>query len=276
MFYNSMPLSLRLALPAAKGYYVLSTQTNQKQNIFLLFSTFTPYKETLFNALKNLPKSCSLDIYFHHHNIKIFETLIREQAAYYNKFIILPEIHPNTLNILSKLDAKNTYLLDIGFKEYRESYPGIFQNFEKDIYSILVSSRDLIAKYKRLFLIYPDTLRTTDIISGFNKFAKKKIIDTGVKSDIGNDIQKQDAFIVIDDNHLVDIIKIAKEKKWKPGKDLGVLSYNETNLKSIIADGITTITTDFYAMGKTMAKMVSIGTQGIIENPFIMIDRGSF
>lgn len=139
-----------------------------------------------------------------------------------------------------------------------------------------VSSGNLISKCKRLFLIYPDTLRTRDIIAGFNEFSKKKMIDTGIKSDIGNDVQKQDAFIVIDDNHLVDIIKVAKEKKWKLGKDLGVMSYNETNLKSIIAEGITTITTDFYAMGKTMAEMVSTGTQGVIENPFIMIDRGSF
>lgn len=275
--YNDLRASGIIDSIPGKGYHVLSTQTNFKHNIFLFFSTFTPYKETLFNALlKNLPKTCSIDIYFHYHNIKMFETLIREQVGYYNKFIIMPEVHQNTLNILSKLDPKNTYLLDVGLKEFKEHYSGVFQNFEKDIYSILISSQDLISKYKRLFLVYPDTVRTRDIISGFNKFAKKKIIYTEVKNSISNDIEKHDAFIVIDDNHLVDIIKVAKEKKWTLGKDLGVMSYNETNLKSVIADGITTITTDFLMMGKTMAEMVTTGKRGIIENPFIMIDRGSF
>jgi hypothetical protein len=47
-------------------------------------------------------------------------------------------------------------------------------------------------------------------------------------------------------------------------------------LKSVIADGITTITTDFEAMGKTMANMVVTGNREIVENPFIFIDRHSF
>jgi DNA-binding LacI/PurR family transcriptional regulator len=243
-----------------------------------LFSTFTPYKETLFNALLNhLPKTSSLDIYFHYHSIKMFETLIKEQAAYYNTYIIMPEVNADTPSILSRLDPKNTYLLDVGYKEYKKLYPGVYQNFEKDIYSILMDSQHLVAKYKRLFLIFPDSLRTRDIISGFNKFSKKNIIHTEVKNRIAADqIQKDDAFIVIDDNDLVKIIQAAKQKKWKLGQDIGIISYNETNLKSVIADGITTITTDFAAMGKTIAEMAVSGKGEIVENAFIMIDRKSF
>jgi DNA-binding transcriptional regulator YhcF (GntR family) len=276
--YNDLRASGIIDSIPGKGYYVSSTETRQKQNIFLLFSTFTPYKETLFNALLNhLPKTSSLDIYFHYHSIKMFETLIKEQAAYYNTFIIMPEVNADTPSILSKLDPKNTYLLDVGYKEYKKLYPGVYQNFEKDIYSILVDSPHLVAKYKRLFLIFPDSLRTRDIISGFNKFSKKNIIYTEVRSRVAADqIQKDDAFIVIDDNDLVEIIKAAKQKKWKLGQDIGVISYNETNLKSVIADGITTITTDFAAMGKTIAEMAVSGKGEIVENAFIMIDRKSF
>ncbi len=276
--YNDLRASGIVDSIPGKGYFVSSTQTRQKQNIFLLFSTFTPYKETLFNALLNhLPKTSSLDIYFHYHSIKMFETLIKEQAAYYNTYIIMPEVNADTPSILSKLDPKNTYLLDVGYKEYKKLYPGVYQNFEKDIYSILLDSQNLMAKYKRLFLIFPDSLRTRDIISGFNKFSKKNIIYTEVKNTVAAEqIQKDDAFIVIDDNHLVEIIKAARQRKWKLGQDIGVISYNETNLKSIIADGITTITTDFSAMGKIIAEMAVSGKGEIIENAFIMIDRKSF
>jgi DNA-binding LacI/PurR family transcriptional regulator len=207
----------------------------------------------------------------------MFETLIKEQAAYYNTYIIMPEVNADTPSILSRLDPKNTYLLDVGYKEYKKLYPGVYQNFEKDIYSILMDSQHLVAKYKRLFLIFPDSLRTRDIISGFNKFSKKNIIHTEVKNRIAADqIQKDDAFIVIDDNDLVKIIQAAKQKKWKLGQDIGIISYNETNLKSVIADGITTITTDFAAMGKTIAEMAVSGKGEIVENAFIMIDRKSF
>ena len=276
--YNDLRASGIIDSIPGKGYFVLSTDIKQNKRIFLLFSTFTPYKETVFNALLNsLPKTCTLDIYFHHHSIKMFDNLVREQAGYYNTFIIMPEVNNDTLGILSKLDKKHTFLLDVGFKEYKKDYPGVYQNFEKDIYSILLSNRHLVTKYKRLFLLFPEEIRTRDIITGFKKFSKTHVITTGIKNRFDpENVEKKDAFIVIDDNHLVEIIKFARENKWQLGKDIGIISYNETSLKSVIADGITTITTDFEAMGKTMAQMVISGKREVIENPFIMIDRKSF
>jgi len=276
--YNDLRASGVIDSIPGKGYYVLSTDIRQNKRIFLLFSTFTPYKETLFNALlDHLPKSCMLDIFFHHHSIKMFESLIREQAVYYNTFIIMPEIASETLSILSKLDQKNTFLLDVGYKEYRKLYPGIYQNFEKDIYSILESNKALLDKYQRLFLVFPENLRTRDIINGFNKFTRSHTQSAGIKKAIDPaDVREKDAYIVIDDNHLVDLVKLARSRRWKLGSDIGVISYNETNLKSVIGDGITTITTDFEAMGRSMAEMVISGGRDAVENRFVMIDRKSF
>jgi DNA-binding transcriptional regulator YhcF (GntR family) len=276
--YNDLRASGIIDSIPGKGYFVKSIDTKQIKRIFLLFSTFTPYKETLYNALLNsLPKNCTLDIYFHYHSIKMFESLIREQSGYYNTFIIMPEINDLTSSILSKLDQRNTFLLDVGFKEYKKEFPGVYQNFERDIYSILASNRGLISKYKRLFLIFPETVRTKDIITGFYKFSRTKTIQTFIKNGVNQaDIKRQDAFIVIDDNDLVSIVKFAKTKNWQLGKDIGVISYNETNLKSVIGNGITTITTDFEKMGKTMAEMIINNRPEIVENPFVIIDRQSF
>ena len=276
--YNELRSSGIIDSIPGKGYFVLSTETRQKKKIFMLFSTFTPYKEILYNAvLKNLPDTCSLDIYFHHHSIRMFETLIREQAAYYNTYVIMPEVNDQTPAILSRLDRRHTFLLDVGLKEFRDEYPGVYQNFEKDIYSILLDSEKLIRKYKRLVLLFPEGLRTRDIISGFQKFAKRKIVAAEVKGRIrGEDIQKGDAFIVIDDNNLVDIIQAARRNDWQLGKDIGIISYNETPLKSVIGNGITTITTDFTAMGKAIAGMVLSRKREVVENPFVIIDRKSF
>lgn len=276
--YNELRSSGIIDSIPGKGYYVLSTETNMTKRIFLLFSTFTPYKETLYNALLNhLPKSSSLDIYFHHHSMKMFESLIREHSGYYNTFVIMPEVHEDTASILGKLDARRTFLLDVGYKEYNKQFPGVYQNFEKDIYSILMDAAGLVKKYKRLFLVFPESVRTRDIISGFNRFAKKKLVTAQViPAPPMEDMQAGDAFIVIDDNHLVDIVKKAREMNWQLGKDIGLISYNETNLKSIIANGITTITTDFSLMGRKMAEMIFSGKREVVENPFVLIDRQSF
>jgi DNA-binding transcriptional regulator YhcF (GntR family) len=278
--YNDLRAAGIIDSIPGKGYFVSSTETKQNKRIFLLFSTFTPYKETLYNALINsLPKTCTVDIYFHHHSMKMFESLIREQAGYYNTFIIMPEGNPSAVATLAILDPRNTFLLDVGYKEYRKSYAGVYQNFEKDIYSMLLNSEALVSKYDRLFLVFPDGLRNKDIIAGFNKFSKnrgKKPVTALTNNVLPEDIQKHDAFIVIDDNHLVEIIKVARQNKWKMGTDIGVISYNETSLKSVIGEGISTITTDFAVMGRSMAKMILSGKREVIENPFILIDRNSF
>ena len=37
---------------------------------------------------------------------------------------------------------------------------------------------------------------------------------------------------------------------------IGIISYNETPLKKVVENGITTISTDFKAMGKLLANMI--------------------
>ncbi len=272
--YNDLRASGLIDSVPGKGYFVSGTQTKQNKRIFLLFSTFNPYKQILFNALLNsFPKTWTLDIYFHHHDIKTFETLLREQAGYYNLFIIMPEVNNETMAILSKLDSKKVFLLDVGYKEYKKEYPGVYQNFEKDICTVLLANLKLISKYKRLLLVLPNDIRTKDIVSGFNKFSKKKALTTAIKNTfVPGEVKKGDAYILINDDDLVELVKFSKAKQWQLGKDLGVMCYNETKLKSIIGDGITTITSDFEAMGKTMAQLAMAGKRDVVENPFIMID----
>ena len=55
---------------------------------------------------------------------------------------------------------------------------------------------------------------------------------------------------------LVYLVKETKSRFYKIGKDLGIISFNDSPLKEIVADGITTISTDFAAMGKVLARMI--------------------
>lgn len=276
--YNDLRASGLIDSIPGKGYFVSGTETKKDKRIFLLFNTFTSYKEALFNALLvALPKSWTLHIYFHHHDIKTFETLLTEQAAYYNVFIIMPEIDNETTNILARLDSKKVFLLDVGYREYRKEYAGVYQNFEKDIYTFLLSNTKLLSKYKRLFLVSANNAGAKDIASGFTKFSKKSDLVTGLKETfISGEVKKGDGYIISNDYDLVGLINLCNEKKWQLGKDIGVISYNENILKSVIANGITTLATDLEAMGRSMSSMIMTGKRDVIENPVILTDRKSF
>ena len=276
--YNELKASGIIKSIPGKGYFISSLNTQLRYNVLLLFTTFSPYKEILYNALINhLKNKCNVDVYFHHYNIKIFEQLVNECANQYNTYIIMPMVHKRTADILSVLPAKSVYMLDLGFKEYGTQFAGIYQNFENDIYQILKSNVHLIRKYRRLFLVYHEDFRSGEILNGFRHFAAESPIETKVITlERVHDIRLHDAYITTEDNDLVSIISATKQKKWKIGKDIGILSYNETALKSIISDGISTISTDFNLMGKLMAEMILNREQKAIENKFIMIDRQSF
>jgi DNA-binding LacI/PurR family transcriptional regulator len=59
------------------------------------------------------------------------------------------------------------------------------------------------------------------------------------------------------------------------GKDVGVISYNETPLKKIILKGITTISTDFEAMGAEAARIIQNNCLQHVAIPFYLTMRAS-
>jgi len=80
---------------------------------------------------------------------------------------------------------------------------------------------------------------------------------------------------VVNDRDLVYLLKQSEKQGLLPGKDVGIISYNDTPLKEILVGGITTLSTDFNLMGKTMASLLNTKSIETIENPWKLIIRKS-
>jgi DNA-binding LacI/PurR family transcriptional regulator len=78
----------------------------------------------------------------------------------------------------------------------------------------------------------------------------------------------------MEDDLLVLLEKI-KSTSLKVGKNIGIISYNETPWKSFLLDGITTISTDFKKMGEMAAHMILMNDRKQLEVPFSLILRNS-
>lgn len=88
-------------------------------------------------------------------------------------------------------------------------------------------------------------------------------------------IKKGEVYMVVNDRDLVDLIKQCYKQNLKLGEDFGIISYNDTPLKEVLADGITTLSTDFAKMGKTMASLINKKGIETIENDWNLIIRKS-
>ena len=88
-------------------------------------------------------------------------------------------------------------------------------------------------------------------------------------------IKEGEAYINLMEDDLVTLIEKILSTKMKLGKHVGVISYNETPLKKIILNGITTISTDFQMMGEKTAQLILEQSVQHIEIPFYLTMRAS-
>ena len=263
------------AIPG-KGYYVKSIETSIKQKIFLLFDELNIFKEDIYNSfLKNIGKNVQVDIFFHHFNVPVFKKLINDHNGNYTKYILMPTNLIDIADSIKTLPVNDVIILDQTNSDLK-SYPAIYQNHQKDIFEGLYKGRSRLSKYKKFILIFPGFREPLGMKTGFENFCTAHNFDYEIITQFTNhEITIGDLYIIPNDRDLVGVIEQARNHNLKLGTDFGIISYNETPLKKVVAQGITTISTNFEAMGEILAEMVLKGKNEQIENKSSLIMRNS-
>lgn len=265
-----------------KGFYIHSTDTGSRLRIFLCFNKISTYKKTVYNAfIKTIGENAKVDLFIHHNNFTLFKSHIKEHVKDYNFFVVIPPLNASNQDIakvLYKIPEGKLLLLD---KEIKESlsfqYSSVYQDFKADIFHAMVSGADLLSKYSELILVFPsEGDYSKDVVAGFESFCRDYHYNYRIVSCIGEEIVTQGkAFVVVEEEDLVKIIKATKSKGLILGTDVGILSYNDTPMKEILADGVTVMSTDFEKMGITAAQLILNKTVSNCHNPFHLIRRQS-
>ena len=259
-----------------KGYYINSTEINLDQKIFVLFDELNAFKEDLYTSVLNsLDVKSSVDIYFHHFNYQVFKDLISESVGKYTSYVIMPATFDYTADVISKLPKDKVYILDRK-KDDLSEYPVVYQDFEQDVYDALIDGLDLLRKFTKLIMIFPGGKEPEGRMLGFQRFCNEKDFKSEIIRNVTNkEIKTGEAYFVPSDRNLVRLVKMAAEKNLELGKDVGIVSFNDTVLKEVVAGGITTISTDFQMMGQTLARMIQDRSTEKIRNHSALIRRNS-
>ena len=260
-----------------KGYYVSNEDIKVSQKIFLLFDELNAFKEDLFNAIiENLGENIQVDIFFHHFNKEIFSKLIYDNIGNYNYYVIMPANMDSTGFDIQNLPNDKVYILDQIHDDLLE-YSAIFQNFDKAICNNMTKVLDLIRKYKKIVLVFDEIKQPKGLRNGFLRFCEVNNFSYEIIGTLKDrQLEKRALYVLLDDFNLLTLIKKAKELNYALAKEIGVISYNDTLLKEIVANGITTISTDFNVMGKRLAAMILNKEKVQLENPINLLLRNSF
>jgi len=237
------------------GYFVAS----ESFKIFMLLDDFSAFKEQLYQSFRqNLPVTYSVDLLFHHYNPEVFHQLIQNSLGRYSMYVVMNIDHKKLDPILEKIDPNKLLILDMG-KPENGKLNYLLQDFSSSVKSCLEAGLSQLKKYDELILVYEkkSTPHPAEIVGAVRSFCKKHEISfRNVKALKEQDIKKGQAWFVIRDADLVSIIKTCRSKQFELGKDVGILSYNDTPMKQIVGGGITVISTDFEKMGKQAAEFV--------------------
>jgi DNA-binding LacI/PurR family transcriptional regulator len=259
-----------------KGYYVENTNLRFEKKVFLLFDELNVFKEDIYTSFLNkLDTKTTVDIFFHHFNFSLFQKLISDAAGKYTSYVIMPATFDKSSQIISHLPKNRVFILD-RIKTDLADYPVIYQDFKNDVIDALNTGKELFKKYNKLIMIYPGGKEPIERVYAFKEFCSEHKYSFDVINSLENrEVKQGEAYFIASDRNLVKIVKIASQNNLKLGQDLGIVSFNDTALKEVVADGITTISTDFNKMGENLFELISQKGTTKLRNPSSLIIRNS-
>ncbi|GGD27167.1 GntR family transcriptional regulator [Hyunsoonleella pacifica] len=237
-----------------KGYYI----ADSKIKVLLLISTFKAYKEVLYHSfMQNLPSNVIVDFQFHHYNVKNFKSMLDTEEGEYYKYIIMGFDHPEVKRAISKINRDRLLLIDWDLgSEKTKNY--LLQDFGQGFYNCLEQGLHLFRKYKEINFIYPEyTYHPWESVEYFKKFCNAYNIKCSVtKNSRDLKVEKHTAYITVNDRMLYNLLDQCITEDLELGKDVGLLSYNETPIKRFIYKGISVVSIDFKEFGAIAAEFV--------------------
>lgn len=264
-----------------KGYFIKSTVIDHVFNICLMFNKLSVHKKIIYDSFVGaLGSNAAIDFYIYNNDFSLFKKLLNNRREDYTHFVIIPhfiEGGENVYEIINMLPKEKLILLDKKIPGVDGEYGAVYENFSKDIYQALQKAIERLKNYHTIKVLFPrNSYYPKEIIDGFSRFCQDYAFNYKIISDFfENEIRKGEVYITVMEDDLVRLIEKTINEGYEIGKDIGIISYNETPVKKILLKGITTISTDFEQMGKLAAKLVLDGSRQHIEIPFMLTLRDS-
>lgn len=265
-----------------KGFYINRIEIDAPVKVLLLFNKISNYKKEIYNAfIKTLGANAIVDLKIHHFNVQILKTLVENHVSEYQYIVIMPffyEQMEEAIKIIKSIPPNKLILMDRRIPFLDTQCGCVYQDFENDIIEALEKGLDLLQKYSKLYFVHSNMIPyPPEMVRGFRKFCMQNSFKNEVIGEVNQktDVKKGDVFIVIEETDLSSLIKICQLKGLKIGKDVGIVSYNETPLKEVLLDGITVISTDHEKLGESTANLILNDSKESIKNPFVFIRRKS-
>ena len=240
------------------GYFVAHNNVKQELKVALLMYAMDTFQGQLYSSFrKELGDTIHVDVFFHHGNIEVFETIISMIKNKYGMYVVSPIPHPQTKELLSQI-PRNKFLMIDRYEPLDGDFNYVVQEFGKASYKAFAELAPQVKKFQEMIFFHePGSLVPIEIIQSYSRFIKDYNINGKMLPAYQpGSLRKGVVYYTNDNAELWNILKDSISENFELGKDIGILSHNDELVKEIICGGITTYSTDFGMMGKKAAQAV--------------------
>ena len=264
-----------------RGYFVQKVGIRPRLRIFLLLDKMTAFKEELYHSFHEaISEHGEVDVYFHHHNFSVFKSLITENLNNYTHFVIVTFLKEDPSPVLNLIPPEKRIILDFKESGLTGDYTMIYQDFARNVFDALTEAQQLLNKYKKLILVVPNHIfHFAAVETGFTRFLSTSEFPGEIATEIcEKDFKPGNVYFSLratDDRDMVQVIKLCRKYHFSLGRHIGLITYNDTDVKEILEGGITTVAVDFKMMGTLTAQKILNKIRDVEAIPAKLILRNS-
>ncbi len=240
------------------GYFIANHAADQQLNIGLVLYGFQTFQQDFYNKFRKcLGSQFNIDVFFHHNNIQMYESIINSIKHKYGMYVIAPIQTSEGRALIEGFPDDKLLLID-RYQYINENVASISQEFEQSLYRVCELLEDRIQDFDKILLYYKaDSDNPAGIYDAINEYCRTHDIRLEVYEEYElSHMQKGTLFCTVGDTELWQILKDTKELNFKLGDEIGILSHNDSPVKEIISGGITTFSTDFKLMAAEAADFI--------------------
>jgi DNA-binding transcriptional regulator YhcF (GntR family) len=257
-----------------RGYFIKNTDLVQTLKIFLLFNKLSEHKKTIYDSfVATLGENVLIDFYIYNNDFSLFKKLLSNNKDNYTNYVIIPHFIEGGVNaheIINAIPKEKLLLLDKLVPGVIGEYAAAYANFEVDIYNGMTEAIDALSRYNTLKIVFPEnSYYPPEILAGFKNFCQDHAFSHKIVRDIqSEEINSGEAYINVMESDLIILIERIQNLHLSIGEQVGIISYNETPMKKIILNGLTTISSDYRQMGLIAAELILSNSRAQVAVPF--------
>ena len=270
-----------------KGYFVREGYLSGKPSLFVLMDKLSLHQQDIMGGImQELTGRADITIRMHYQDIGHFESELTKALDRYDWYLVFPHfsiekgVQEKAARLLGTIPPEKLIVMDRLIEGVPENAGASYQSIEQDIPDMLQPVLADLRKYRTLrYVSLSVSLYGNLVAETVRKFAAEHSLCVEILKEVPDAICEKDLFFVSGsrlDRRLSELLRKMSTSGMVIGRDVGLICYNDFPLNEFILGGLTTLSTDFFLMGRSAARMILSGELSKVHCPCSLIRRNTF